>query len=220
MLYGGLLALNKQFGLTYLHAVPSTLYGPGYHTDGRQMHFIFDLIRKILRGKLYDEPVMLWGDGQQRRELVFIDDFVDILLRLDRERENETINIGAGEEFTIRHFAELICKHVGFDASRIRYDTSRYVGARSKCLSVRKLKMGLPDLRLTPLDTGLARTIDWFRQRSVLPRPPEWNNSCKADVLFSLTETARSTTIAATRIGWRISNFSTTWSKGFVCSTG
>ncbi|MGK7958009.1 MAG: NAD-dependent epimerase/dehydratase family protein, partial [Crocosphaera sp.] len=51
MLYAGLLALNKQYGLKYLCLVPSTLYGTGYHTDGRQMHFIFDLIRKIIRGK-------------------------------------------------------------------------------------------------------------------------------------------------------------------------
>jgi GDP-L-fucose synthase len=70
MLYVGLLAMAKQYSLTHLCLVPSTLYGPGYHTDGRQMHFIFDLIRKILRGKLLGEPVVLWGDGRQSRELV------------------------------------------------------------------------------------------------------------------------------------------------------
>src|SRR5216683_3236920 len=72
MLYVGLLSLNKQFGLKYLCLVPSTLYGPGYHTDGRQMHFIFDLIRKIIRGKELGERVVLWGDGYQRREILFI----------------------------------------------------------------------------------------------------------------------------------------------------
>src|SRR6185436_13243299 len=76
MLYQGQRAMNKQYGHTYLTLVPSTLYGPGYHTDGRQMHFIFDLIRKILRGKIYGEKVVLWGDGHQKRELIFIDDFV------------------------------------------------------------------------------------------------------------------------------------------------
>ncbi len=65
MLFQGARALNKQFGLRYLCAVPSTLYGPGYHTDGRQMHFIFDLIRKIIRGKEFGETVTLWGDGLQ-----------------------------------------------------------------------------------------------------------------------------------------------------------
>jgi len=61
MLYVGLLALAKQFDMRYLCLVPSTLYGAGYHLDGRQMHFIFDLIRKILSAKLHGTPVVLWG---------------------------------------------------------------------------------------------------------------------------------------------------------------
>src|SRR5262245_35405099 len=63
MLLVGLQALSAQFGLEHLYLVPSTLHGPNYHTDGRQRHFIFDLIEKIIRGKLFDEPVELWGDG-------------------------------------------------------------------------------------------------------------------------------------------------------------
>ena len=162
MLYVGLLALQKQYGLKYLCMVASTLYGPGYHTDGRQMHFVFDLIRKILRGKLYGDPVVLWGDGYQQRELVFIDDFVKIMLQLVATRENDLINIGAGEEFTIRHFAQLICDIVGYDFDAIQFDTTQYVGARSKCIRIDKLKRFIPDLTLTPLEVGLAKTIDWF----------------------------------------------------------
>ncbi|HEV3007130.1 MAG TPA: NAD-dependent epimerase/dehydratase family protein, partial [Pirellulales bacterium] len=94
MLYVGLLAMTRQYGLRHLCLVPSTLYGPGYHTDGRQMHFIFDLIRKILRGKLIGEPVVLWGDGHQSRELVYIDDFVDAAVRLADRVDNEVINVG------------------------------------------------------------------------------------------------------------------------------
>src|SRR5262249_14964774 len=75
MQYVGLLAIHKQFGGRYLCVVPSTLYGPDYHTDARQMHFIYDLIRKIVHGKLYGKEVVLWGDGYQRRELIHIDDF-------------------------------------------------------------------------------------------------------------------------------------------------
>lgn len=162
MLYTGLLALNKQFGLKYLCLVPSTLYGPGYHTDGRQMHFIFDLIRKIIRGKVYGEPVTLWGDGYQRRELVYVEDFVEIMISLSAASENDLINIGAGEEFTIRHFAELICKKVDYDFNKIQFDTSRYVGAKSKCLNTNKLRGLLPGLQLTSLEDGLGKTIDWF----------------------------------------------------------
>lgn len=163
MLYVGLLALQKQYGLRHLCVVPSTLYGPSYHADGRQMHFIFDLIRKIVRGKELGERVVLWGDGNQRRELVHVVDFVDIMLRLDEMAENTIVNIGAGEDCSIRQFAQLICSHVGFDIDRIEYDQSRYVGAASKCLNTQRLHALLPGLSLTPLNRGLAETIDWFR---------------------------------------------------------
>jgi GDP-L-fucose synthase len=162
MLYIGLLALQKQYGLRYLCLVPSTLYGPGYHNDGRQMHFIFDLMMKIIRGKLHGESVTLWGDGYQKRELVYLDDFVRIMIQLNTTCENELVNIGAGEEFTIRHFASLICEKVDYDFDLIQFDTSRYVGARSKRLNVRKLRHLMPDLTLKSLESGLSETIDWF----------------------------------------------------------
>lgn len=161
MLYQGARALSQQYGLSYLCAVPSTLYGPGYHTDGRQMHFIFDLIRKIIRGKEFSEPVVLWGDGHQRREIVLVDDFIRILWSLTRHFNNEIFNIGAGEEFSIRTFATHICEAVGFDPERIEYDTSRYTGATSKCLNVEKARAAVP-YKLTPLAEGLQRTIAWF----------------------------------------------------------
>lgn len=162
MLHIGLLALRKQYGMNYLCVVPSTLYGPGYHDDGRQMHFIFDLIRKILRGKELGESVTLWGDGHQKRELVYVGDFVKILLNLSDVVENDLVNIGAGEEFSIRHFAGLICERVGYNNDHIGYDTSRYVGARSKCLEIAKLKTLVPNVRFTPLQSGLDETIAWF----------------------------------------------------------
>jgi GDP-L-fucose synthase len=172
MLYVGQLALHRQFGLTYLCVVPSTLYGPGYHADGRQMHFVFDLIRKIMRGKLYGEPVVLWGDGYQRRELVFVDDFVQAMVRLAFTCDNALINVGAGEEFTIRHFARIICEQVGYDCDAIQYDASRYVGARSKCLDVDRLRQLLPDFRPLPLAAGIRATIEWFWQERDLLLPP------------------------------------------------
>jgi GDP-L-fucose synthase len=173
MLCIGQLAMAKQFGLRFFTAVPSTLYGPGYHTDGRQMHFIFDLIRKILRAKFYGEPVVLWGDGHQKRELVFVEDFVRVLLQLSDTAENELINIGAGTEFTIREFAAAICRIVQYPADAIQYDASRYVGAKSKCLEIDKLRERIGDLRLTPLETGLQRTISWFidNREKLLPSP-------------------------------------------------
>src|SRR5437879_13643282 len=132
MLLIGARALNRQHGLKYLCAVPSTLYGPGYHVDGRQMHFIFDLIRKIIRGKEFGEPVVLWGDGHQKREVVLVDDFVRVLWQLTERFDNEVFNIGAGQEHSIRTFAASICRIVGYPAEKIVYDSTRYVGATSK----------------------------------------------------------------------------------------
>lgn len=172
MLYVGLLALQQQFNLEYLHVVPSTLYGPGYHTDGRQMHFIFDLIRKIMHGKLYGEPVVLWGDGYQRREVVHVADFVATMTALANTHSNDLVNIGAGEEFSIRQFAQIICDQVGYDFSAIQFDTSRYVGSQSKCLSIDKLHRLKSDYQPRLLASGLATTIEWFWQNQAVLLPP------------------------------------------------
>lgn len=168
MLYVGLQSMHKQFGLRYLCLVPSTLYGPGYHTDGRQMHFIFDLIRKILSAQLHGSPVVLWGDGHQKRELVFIDDFVGISLNLAESCDNLLINIGAGVEHSIREFAKAICDLTGYDYQLIQYDRTKYVGARSKCLSIGRLQQALPNQKMTLLRDGLARTIAWFQERPTI----------------------------------------------------
>lgn len=162
MLYTGLKALHRQFGLTYLCLIPSTLYGPGYHLDGRQMHFIFDLIRKILRGLRYGEPVILWGHGRQRRELIHVRDFSRLALQLADSLDNDLVNIGAGEDHSIREFAAMICAQTGYDFEKITWDESRYVGAESKFLVTDKLRALVPQLDLIPLSTGLSETVDWF----------------------------------------------------------
>lgn len=170
MLYQGARALSRQYGLRYLCVVPSTLYGPGYHTDGRQMHFIFDLIRKIIRGKEFGEPVVLWGDGHQKREVVLVNDFARILWDLTLKFDNDIFNVGAGEEFSIRTFAEKICAVVGYKPSDVKYDASRYVGAESKCLNVSKTSAALPDYQLAALEDGLKMTVEWFYQSGAYRR--------------------------------------------------
>jgi GDP-L-fucose synthase len=126
------------------------------------MHFIFDLIRKIIRGKEFGEPVVLWGDGRQKREVVLVDDFVRLLWQLTERFDNEVFNIGAGEEHSIRTFAASICGIVGYPAEKIVYDSTRYVGATSKCLNVEKITAAVGPLKLAPLHEGLAKTIAWF----------------------------------------------------------
>lgn len=163
MLWVGQLALAKQYGLRHLTLVPSTLYGQEYHTDGRQLHFIFDLIRKILQAKLHGTPVVLWGDGHQRRELIHVEDFVHTALALVETVENDLVNIGAGAEHSIREFAGWISETIDFDASAIQYDTTKYVGAKSKCLDVSKLRSLLPSYAPRSVAVGLPSVIEWMR---------------------------------------------------------
>lgn len=165
MLYIGQVSLCRQFGRRYMTVVPSTLYGPGYDFTSKQSHFIFDLIRKILRHKHFGDDVVLWGDGEQRREVVLVDDFISTMLELDTIVENEVVNIGAGEDFSIRELAEMICEATGVDKGAIRFDLSRYVGARVKSLNNDKLNSLLPARKTRPLSEGLALTIADMERR-------------------------------------------------------
>ena len=162
MLLTGLMALSKQYSLNYLYLIPSTLYGPDYHLDGRQMHFIFDLMRKIIKGTSKGDKVTLWGDGCQKRELVHVQDFINIMLELVKTENNTAINIGAGKEHTIREFANKICNLVGYDKDKIGYDTSKYVGAKSKVLIIDKLEKIMPNYPTTTLEDGFKETTNWF----------------------------------------------------------
>lgn len=165
MLLTGLQAMHQQYGLNYLFPIPATLYGSGgFHADGKQLHFIFDLVKKIVRGKLYGEKVVLWGDGTQRRELLHADDFAETLTRLSDTHQNEVINVGEGRDHSIREFAEMICEHAGFPFSKIEFDTSRYVGARAKLISTGKLQETVPDFSPRPLKQGLGEMVDRFLQ--------------------------------------------------------
>ena len=166
-LYAGLISLNKQYGLKYMMFVPSTLYGASYYKDGRQMHFIFDLARKIVRGKKYGEKVVLWGSGEQKREIVHVNDAINAMITLS-SHENDIINLGEGNEHTIKEFAQIICDHIGYDSSLIEYDTSRYVGAKSKVLNVDKMKRMLQNFKPTPIKEGIGEMVDWFMGQEVI----------------------------------------------------
>jgi GDP-L-fucose synthase len=170
MLLVGLQSLAHQFGLKYLFVIPSTLYGPDYHLDGRQMHFIFDLLRKIVDHKTKGIPIILWGDGNQKRELIDVECFVRTMYQLALERDNDLFNIGGGTEYSIRTFAELLADIVGIEHSAISYDTSKYVGATSKFLIVDKLRAAIPDFAPLPLEVGLKQIVDWYMLAAVKVR--------------------------------------------------
>jgi GDP-L-fucose synthase len=163
MLYQGVLALNDQFDMDYRYLVPSTLYGPGF--DEEDSHFIFDLVRKIVRGKQHGEPVVLWGDGSQVRELMYVGDAVKLIELAVEQRPNDILNLGSGQGHTIREYAEAICARVGFDPAEIQYDTDRYTGVLKKVFNTDKVREVFPDFEFTPIEAGLAEVVDDYITR-------------------------------------------------------
>jgi len=162
MLLMGLKSMAEQYGLEYTYFIPSTLYGPDF--DPEDSHFIFDLVKKIYRGKHHGEEVVLWGDGYQRRELIYIDDVVRILWEL-RDVKNEVINLGTGYDNNIREFAMCVSESVGYDPNKIVYDTSKYVGAKVKMVWCDKLISYMPDdFKFTDLNTGVDSIVKYYSE--------------------------------------------------------
>ena len=160
MLLVGMKCYAKQYGLKYLYFIPSTMYGEEFHKDDN--HFIFDLIKKIHNGYHYGNEVELWGDGYQTRELVYVKDAVEIIFNT-LEYDNEILNIGRGIEYSIRDYATEICKAYNFDFSKIVFNVNKYTGSKSKKFNVEKIFTLYPDLNFTPLDVGLNKTINYYR---------------------------------------------------------
>jgi GDP-L-fucose synthase len=159
MLLIGLQSYAEQYGLKYMYYVPSTLYGPDFELD--DSHFIFDLIKKIHSGKNNGSDVELWGDGFQKRELIYVDDAIKIILET-LHLENKIINLGTGIEYTIREYADTICNTLDYNHDEIFYDTTKYVGVRSKRLDTTEMFKILPDFKFTTLEDGLEKTIKYY----------------------------------------------------------
>jgi len=160
ILWVGALALAKQYGLQAVNLVPSTLCGKYYHEDGRQMHFIYDLVRKILQAKKTGEPAVLWGNGHQRREVVLVDEFCQGILNMVSADNGwgEVFNLGAGRDHSIREFADMICQMTGTNPSLICYDDTKYTGAASKCLSIAKVRSQI-DWRPSSVEVSLQNVV-------------------------------------------------------------
>lgn len=159
MLLTGLMAFEKQYGLKWLCFIPSTLYGPGFQQHDN--HFIFDLVRKIYNGKHYGDEVELWGDGYQRRELIYVEDAIDAMLNL-LDQENEIFNLGSSNDLPIRHYAQEICNSVGYDHDKIFYNTEKYVGVRKRKLEVDKVQQLSLNYCKTSLSDGLSKTVEFY----------------------------------------------------------
>ena len=158
----GLRALKKEYMMEYNYLIPSVFYGPNYNIDDK--HFIFDLIRKIVDAKKGGPDVTLWGDGNQTRELIFIEDAVNIIIEsIEGRRNTEMFNLSTGKEYSIKKYAQTICNIVGYDFNKIKWDLDAFVGSKSKNLVNTHLK----DYEFTPIEEGLEYTIDYYKMASI-----------------------------------------------------
>ena len=155
-------AYRRQYGADFISAQPTNLYGPGDTFDLQASHVVPALMAKIHRAKLSGaSDVEVWGTGAARREFLHVDDLADALVFLmGRYSDESHVNVGCGEDISIRDLAGLIAEVVGFTGS-FRYDTSRPDGAPRKLLEVSKLTAMGWRPRIALRD-GLTDAYRWY----------------------------------------------------------
>ena len=155
-------ALRRQYGVHYISAMPTNLYGPGDNFSPTKSHVLPALIRRIHEAKLANgKTVTIWGTGTPRREFLFIDDLADaIVFLLEHYDSPDPINVGVGTDVTIRELAETIAEVVGWGGEFL-FDEEKPDGTPQKLLDVSRLtELGWQ--ASTPLQVGIKRTYDWF----------------------------------------------------------
>jgi len=155
-------AYRKQYGVDYVSAMPTNLYGPGDNFDLMSSHVLPALIQKAHKAKVNNEDsITIWGTGTARREFLHVDDCAEALIFLLKHySENEHINVGSGTDISILELTRLVCDIVGF-TGKIKHDLSKPDGTPRKLMSSDKLKsMGwAPSIALKD---GIAATYEWF----------------------------------------------------------
>lgn len=166
---------NRQYGTRYLAAMPTNLYGPGDNFDLHNSHVLPALIRKTAEAmRTGAGEITVWGTGTPRRELLYCDDLAKAcvhLLNLDQPTYNSLlvedapplINIGTGEDVTIRELAETVACVLGFQG-RLVFDTSKPDGTPRKLMDVTRLH-SLGWRHVTTLEQGIAQTWDAVRSQ-------------------------------------------------------
>jgi GDP-L-fucose synthase len=155
-------AYRRQFGVDFISAQPTNLYGPGDTFDLAASHVIPALMAKMHRAKCEGAPsVEIWGTGKPRREFLHVDDLADALVFLMKGySDEEHVNIGWGDDVSIAELAGLIAETVGFRGS-FHFDPSKPDGAPRKLLDTSKLT-ALGWRPQIALRQGLADTYRWF----------------------------------------------------------
>lgn len=158
-------AVRRQYGLPWISAMPTNLYGPNDNFSPTSSHVLPALIRRYEEAVRRNAPTVTnWGSGSPRREFLHADDLADACLYLLQHYDgNEHVNVGSGTDSTIREIAETIASIVGF-TGQTHWDTSKPDGTPRKLLDVSKLSSLGWQARIE-LREGLEQTIAWYRER-------------------------------------------------------
>lgn len=163
MLYLGLDALHKQYGMNYMYFIPPTLYGSEF--TEKDNHFIYDIIRKVSKAKETGSDIEMWGNGSQRREIVWVNDFISIMCNFafedNRKFYNTALNIGSGKEYTMKAYYEKVCKLFEYDASKIKPNEEKYVGMLSNVLTITDPTVSA--FKYKPINKGLEELVKYYK---------------------------------------------------------
>lgn len=160
-------AYNEQYGTNYIAVMPTNLYGPNDNFDLKTSHVLPALIRKFHEAKERNKPfVEIWGTGLPKREFLHVDDLAEACFFLMQNYNNsEMVNIGTGEDITIKELALLVKDIIGFKGE-LKFDTSKPDGTPRKLLDVTKLN-SIGWKHSIILHEGVRRTYDWFLENKV-----------------------------------------------------
>jgi len=155
-------AYSREYGVNFISAMPTNLYGPGDNFDLDSSHVLPALIRKAHEAKINNQPAFtVWGSGSPRREFLYVDDLADALaFLLENYDSPEVINVGCGNDVTIRELAEIVSEVVGFKGELI-FDPTKPDGTPRKLLDTSRLEK----LGWTPrvsLRDGIEQTYQWY----------------------------------------------------------
>ena len=157
----------RQYGFRAISLMPTNLYGPGDNFDLESSHVLPALIRKFHDAKTNgSREVVIWGTGSPRREFLHVDDLADAAVQLmEIYDEPEIVNVGAGEDVTIRELADLVREATGYTGGLV-FDTSKPDGTPRKLLDISRLR-GLGWSPKIPLRDGIAQTYRWYLEHAV-----------------------------------------------------
>lgn len=158
---------NRQYGANFIAVMPTNLYGPNDNFSTDDSHVLPALIRRFHEGKANNSPaVTVWGTGRPKREFLQADDLADALIFLMNNYDGkETLNIGTGEDLTIKRLAETVKKITGF-TGKIIWDAAKPDGAPRKLLDVSRLH-NLGWRHKIELKDGIKMTYKWYLKNKI-----------------------------------------------------